>query len=38
MKDARKEQIIKNERLTKIVQENACKSIKVPNIDIKGAS
>jgi len=38
MKDARKEQIIKNERLTKIVQENAYKSIKVPNIDIKGAS
>jgi len=38
MKDARKEQIIKNERLTKIVQENAYKSIKVPDIDIKGAS
>lgn len=38
MRNARQEQITKNEILTKIVQDNAYKSINVPNIDIKGAS
>lgn len=38
MVNARQEQIKKNEILSKIAQDNAYKSIKVPNIEIKGAS